>query len=99
MPRVPEPQVTPMTPKRAEAEEIDLERDAEASRKIPEPVKELSPETERTCTVLIPHLNMDLAVFVVCCFSCSCCGINASGNVVRVYPETVQGLMFYCSKV
>ena len=47
-PRVPEPQVTPTTPKQAEAEEIDLERDAEASRKTTEPVKELSPETERT---------------------------------------------------
>ena len=30
-PRVPEPQVTPTTTKRAEAEEIDLERDAEVS--------------------------------------------------------------------
>ena len=48
VPQVPEPQVTPTTPKRAEAEEIDLERDAEASGKTPEPVKELSPETERT---------------------------------------------------
>ena len=37
-----------MTPETAEAEEIDLERDAEASRKTPEPLKELSPETERT---------------------------------------------------
>ena len=37
-----------MTPKRAEVEEIDVERDAEVSRKTPEPVKELSPETERT---------------------------------------------------
>ena len=46
--RVPEPQVTPMTPKRAEAEEIDLERDAEASGKTPKPVKEPSPETEST---------------------------------------------------
>ena len=45
---MPEPQVTPTTPKRAEAEEIDLERDAEASGRTPEPVKEPSPETERT---------------------------------------------------
>ena len=48
VPQVPEPQVTPPTPKRAEAEEIDLERDAESSRKTPEPVKEPSPETQRT---------------------------------------------------
>ena len=33
------------------------------------------------------------AVFV------GCCGINASGNVVRVYPEIIQGLTFYRSKV
>ena len=45
---MPEPQVTPSTSGRAEVEEIDLERDAEVSRKTPEPVKELSPETERT---------------------------------------------------
>ena len=45
---MPEPQVTPSTTRRAEVEEIDLERDAEASGKTPEPVKELSPETERT---------------------------------------------------
>ena len=38
----------PSTSGRAEVEEIDLERDAEASRKTPEPVKEPSPETERT---------------------------------------------------
>ena len=43
-----EPQVAPSTSRRAEVEEIDLERDAEASGKTPEPVKELSPETERT---------------------------------------------------
>ena len=48
MPQVPEPQITPSTSRRAEVEEIDLERDAEASRKTSEPVKELSPETERT---------------------------------------------------
>ena len=48
MPRVPEPQVIPLISGRAEVEEIDLERDAEVSRKTPEPVKELSPETERT---------------------------------------------------
>ena len=47
-PQVPEPQVTPTTPERAETEEIDLERDAEASGKTPKRVKELSPETERT---------------------------------------------------
>ena len=51
------------------------------------------------CMVLIPHLNMDLAWFVGCCFSCSCCSINALGNVVRVYPVIVQGLTFYRSKV
>ena len=45
---MPEPQVTPTIPERAEAEEIDLERDAEASGKTTEPVKEPSPETERT---------------------------------------------------
>ena len=32
-------------------------------------------------------------------FSCGCCGINALGNVVRVYPEIVQGLTFYRSKI
>ena len=48
VPRVPEPQVTPSTTGRAEVEEIDLERDAEASSKTPKPVKELSPETQRT---------------------------------------------------
>ena len=47
-PRVPEAQVTPMTPERAEAKEIDLQRDAEVSGKTLQPVKELSPETERT---------------------------------------------------
>ena len=46
--RTAEPQITPSTSGRAEVEEIDLERDAEASGKTPEPVKELSPETERT---------------------------------------------------
>ena len=45
---MPEPQVTPSTSRRAEVEEIDLERGAEVSRKTPEPVKEPSPETERT---------------------------------------------------
>ena len=48
VPRVPEPQVTPTTPERAEAEKVDLEKDAEASRKTTEPEKELSPEAERT---------------------------------------------------
>ena len=28
-----------------------------------------------------------------------CCGINALGNVVRMYPETVQGLTFYRSEI
>ena len=46
--RTVEPQVTPSASRRAEIEEIDLERDAEASRKTPEPVKEPSPETEKT---------------------------------------------------
>ena len=46
--RMVEPQITPLTSRRAEVEEIDLERDAEASRKTPEPVKESSPETEKT---------------------------------------------------
>ena len=45
---MPEPQVTPSTTRRAEIEEIDLERDAEVSRKTLEPVKEPSQETERT---------------------------------------------------
>ena len=45
---MPEPQVTPTTSKRAEAEEIMLEKDAEASRKTTEPEKEPSPEAERT---------------------------------------------------
>ena len=42
-------------------------------------------------------LNMDLAVCWF--FSCSCCSINALGNVVRVYPEIIQDLTFYCSKI
>ena len=46
--RTVEPQVTPSTSRRAEVEEIDLERDAKASRKTSEPVKEPSPETEKT---------------------------------------------------
>ena len=46
--RMAEPQVTPSTSKRAEVEEINLERDAEASGKTPEPVKKPSPKTERT---------------------------------------------------
>ena len=37
-----------MTSGRAEIGEINLERDAETSRKTPEPVKEPSPETEKT---------------------------------------------------
>ena len=57
--------------------------------------------TEDTnCAVPIPCLNMDCIVFVGChLFSCSCCSINALGNVVRVYPEIIQGLMFYRSKI
>ena len=59
--------------------------------------------TPFTCAVPIPRLNMDccLLLFVVCCcfFSCGCCGINALGNVVRMYPETIQGLTFYRSKI
>ena len=47
VPQVPEPQVTPMTPKRAETEKVDLEKDVEASRKTTEPEKELSPEVKR----------------------------------------------------
>ena len=43
-------------------------------------------------------LGFDHACFVGCCFSCGCCGTNALGNAVRVYPEVVQGLTFYCSK-
>ena len=46
--RTVEPQVAPSTSGRAEVEEIDLERDAEPSRKTPEPVKEPSLETEKT---------------------------------------------------
>ena len=46
--RIVEPQVTPSTSRRGEVEEIDLERDAETSRETPEPVKEPSPETEKT---------------------------------------------------
>ena len=38
----------PMTPKRAQTEEIDLEKDVEASGKTIEPEKEPSPEAERT---------------------------------------------------
>ena len=46
--RTVEPQVAPLTSRRAEVEEIDLERDAEASGKTPESVKELNPEKEQT---------------------------------------------------
>ena len=45
---MPEPQVLPMTPERAQTEEIDLAKDAEASGKTIEPEKEPSPEAERT---------------------------------------------------
>ena len=37
-----------MTPERAEAEKVDLEKDAEVSGKTTEPEKEPSPEAERT---------------------------------------------------
>ena len=43
-----EPQVTPLNSGRADVGEVSLERDAETSGKTPEPVKELSPETEKT---------------------------------------------------
>ena len=46
--RAAEPQVTPLTSGRAEEGEINLERDAEMSRKTPEPVWEPSPEAEKT---------------------------------------------------
>ena len=48
VPQVPEPQVTPATPERTQAEEIDLEKDVEASGKTIELEKEPSPEAERT---------------------------------------------------
>ena len=38
-------------------------------------------------------------LFVGHCFSCGGCGVNVLGNVVSVYPKTVQGLMFYRSKI
>ena len=46
--RTAEPQATPLTSGRVEVGEINLERDAETSRKTPEPVKEPSLETEKT---------------------------------------------------
>ena len=46
--RTVEPQVTPLTSRRADVGEVNLERDAETSGKTPEPVKEPSPETEKT---------------------------------------------------
>ena len=46
--RTTEPQVTPSTSGRADVAEVNLERDAETSGKTPEPVKEPSPETEKT---------------------------------------------------
>ena len=33
------------------------------------------------------------------CWFVGCCSINALGNVVRAYPEIVQGLTFYRSKI
>ena len=48
VPQVSEPQVTPMTPERAQAEEIDFEKDVEASGKTIELEKEPSPEAGRT---------------------------------------------------
>ena len=47
-PQVLKPQATPMTPKRAQSEEVVLEKDAEASGKTIESEKEPSPEMERT---------------------------------------------------
>ena len=46
-PQVLKPQATPMTSKRAQSEEIDLEKDAEASGKTIESEKEPSPEAKR----------------------------------------------------
>ena len=46
-PQVLKPQATPTTPERAQSEEIDLEKDAEASGKTIESEKEPSPEAER----------------------------------------------------
>ena len=46
-PQVLKPQATPTTPKRAQSEEIDLEKDVEASGKTIESEKEPSPEAER----------------------------------------------------
>ena len=46
--RTAEPQVAPSTSGRVEEGEINLERDAEMSRKTPEAVRELSPEAEKT---------------------------------------------------
>ena len=46
--RTAEPQVTPSASGRADVGEVNLERDAETSGKTPEPVKEPSPETEKT---------------------------------------------------
>ena len=46
--RTAEPQLTPSTSGRADVGEVNLERDAETSRKTLEPVKEPSPETEKT---------------------------------------------------
>ena len=46
--RTADPQVTPLTSRRADVGEVNLERDAETSRKTPEPVEEPSPETEKT---------------------------------------------------
>ena len=37
-----------------------------------------------------------VGLVVYCCLSCS---VNALGNVVRVYPVTVQGLAFYPSEI
>ena len=43
--------------------------------------------------------NMDLVVvWLLPLVSCGCCGLVALGNAVR-YAETVQGLMFYRSKL
>ena len=43
-----EPGVTPLVPVNVDAGEIDLERDAETSKKVSEPTKEQDPEAEKT---------------------------------------------------
>ena len=47
-----------------------------------------------------PYSSFEHGPCLVCwlLLSHGCCSINALGNTVRVYPETVQGLTFYRSK-